>query len=127
MSRMTQTVTELRVLAEGKKRVGTLPYLFDVDPKQLLFTESDQDTSTYRGDSDKPILVYETADHKLHVIDGHHRTLNARKLGKKTIRAVVMPEWLFHKFQDDGIHQADMFREFARWNQDQKTPSGASS
>lgn len=107
-------------ITAGRRQVNMQnPYLFDVDPNELLFTESDQNRGPYEGDASKPILAYEDASKRLHVLDGHHRTLLARSEGRD-VRAVVMPEAVYQDFVKEGLHPTEMMRAFARYWADQK-------
>jgi len=94
------------------------PYLFDLDPSKIFFTERGQNTGPYRGDPTDAILTYEDNKGRIHVLDGHHRVLRARRL-KVPVRAIVMPESVYLQMKREGIHQADMQLEFVHWLQRQ--------
>jgi hypothetical protein len=112
--------------SRAKMPVGSkTPYLFNLDPHALVFTETGQDNvSTYEGDRSKPILVYEDKEGNLFVLDGHHRTLIARKENRR-VRGVVMPEHVYRKFVREGVHQSEMFREFARYSSEHRDMVGS--
>lgn len=114
-SAIHEVIRKNSALQKKKQISPKLPYLFDLDPYALLFTERGQDDiSEYVGDRYKPILVYESEEGDLFVLDGHHRTLIARK-ENKPVRGIVMPEHVYRTFVHEGVQQADMFREFARY------------
>lgn len=91
------------------------PYLFDLDPHKLVFTESRRSKKLSRVrevDTSLPIVVTKIRG-KYHILDGHHRTIRAEQ-ENRLVRAVVIPPSSYRSFKKAGIHQADMFRAFAR-------------
>ena len=91
------------------------PYLFDLDPHELVFTESRRSKKLSRVrdvDTSLPIVVTKIRG-KYHILDGHHRTIRAEQ-ENRLVRAVVIPPSSYRSFKKAGIHQADMFRAFAR-------------
>ncbi len=100
---------------------GANPYLFDLDPYQLIFTETGQSSGPYLGDPNDPILAFENA-RGIHVIDGHHRTLLARR-ENRPVRGILVPETVYRKMLVLGIHPSDMTREFAWWVKTGRLPS----
>ena len=89
------------------------PYLFDIDPDQLVFTERGQRPGhVAEVDPDEPITATEM-EGVYYVVDGHHRVLRARQ-EDRPVRAVVIPGETFVRFRALGIHQAEMFSAFAR-------------
>ena len=95
------------------------PYLFDLDPFQLVHTETgkkkekiDAMEATSHDVQTNPILVTEI-DGNYHVLDGHHRTLVARRKNRP-VRALVIPHKAVEDMRASGVHQAEMMREFTR-------------
>lgn len=102
--------------AVGAKKIesksGGESYLYEVDPKTLKVSETEfKDVSNYRGDASKPISVA-FIDGEAVILDGHHRAKLAAKEGNK-IKAVVIPKEDYLAMKADGLHQTEMFREFA--------------
>jgi len=87
-------------------------FLFEFDPKALEITEGKfKNIDNFKGDPNKTISVTKI-DGDYFVLDGHHRTKLAQRDGRK-IKAVVIPEEAYLKMKKDGIHPADMMKEFA--------------
>ena len=104
---------------KAKKVNPKNPYLFDLDPFQLVHTETgkkkekiDAMEATPDDVQTNPILVTEI-DGKHHVLDGHHRTLVARRKNRP-VRALVIPHKAVEDMKASGVHQAEMMREFTR-------------
>jgi hypothetical protein len=99
-----------RNIKEKPKQLGE--FLYQINPNTLVVTESDyKDISNYQGGGLKPIsVVFINGEYQ--ILDGHHRTKFAIKEGRD-IKAVVIPESDYLDMKQRGVHQADMFSEFA--------------
>lgn len=100
-----------RAVHEPKQVDKNNPYLFEFDPDTLVATETDyKETSSYKGDPNKPITVTKR-DGDFLILDGHHRAKLASEKGN-IIRAVVIPEGSVAEMEGRKIHQADMLKEW---------------
>jgi hypothetical protein len=87
------------------------PNLYRLSPDDLTITESDfKNIDNYKGNPSRPISAVQTGG-KLNILDGHHRTKVAQRDGTD-INAVFIPESEYLKMKADGIHPADMQREY---------------
>jgi len=115
LQRMEEVVDSAEV-PEISKVSDDNPFLFDVDPKALTKTETDfKDVEAFKVDPSKDAkkpIVTAYVNGELRILDGHHRTKIALE-GDKKIRMFVLPEEEFLKMEKAGIHQGEMFKEFA--------------
>jgi hypothetical protein len=87
------------------------PNLYRLSPDDLTITESDfKNIDNYKGNPNRPISAVQT-DGKLNILDGHHRAKVAKRDGTD-INAVFIPESEYLKMKDEGIHPAEMQKEY---------------